>query len=60
MCFLKLYVAFGQVVGNKAKGESQNGCFKKAKHAKKFLSLDLDTRFGRWRREDIIDRYKEE
>ena len=27
---------------------------------KKFLSLGLDTRSGRWRREDITDWYKEE
>ena len=25
---------FTQFVGNRQKGESQNGCFKKAKHAK--------------------------
>ena len=38
-CLLKLKVAqwrlrFPQIVGNKVKGESQNGCFKKTKHAK--------------------------
>ena len=39
---------FYDIVGNKAKGESQNGCFKKAKYAKfsekrTFLTPDMHT-----------------